>query len=223
MRRVFAALVLGPLSFALLSACGEAPYAADLSDEEYELEAMSLQEEDLPPGYSRQQSGAFDNEEFAGLFPVDDTDAKKRQLDAQGRIRNYVAIFAWENPVEHFGRPLTFTVQSTLYVDVDAAKEAMQNTCGLLMGDDTPVEDFFVPKIGDRGVGFRYSEPQEVIGDAVELNVCFRTGRIVHAVVQSGLDGTQDIALSVRLAQRMLKRVDAAFAGDASESESDGG
>ena len=223
MRRVFAALLIGALAFTLLAACSEEPYATDLADDEYKLEAMILQEEDLPSGYFRQQEGAFDNEEFAVLFPVDDTDAKKRQLDAQGRIRNYVAIFAWENPVEHFGRPLTFTAQSTLYADVPAADEAMRNNCGLLIGDETPLEDFFVPRIGERGVGFRYSEPQDVIGEAVELNICFRTGRIVHAVVQSGLEGTQDIALSVRLAQRMLKRVDAAFAGDVPAPEPEEG
>lgn len=212
--RFLMTLLLGPAALVLMVGCNDAGYSVDRADDDYKLEAMSLQEEDLPVGYFLQQDGAFDNEEFAVLFPVDDTDAKKRQLDAQGRIRNYIAIFSWEAPVEHFGRPLTFTAQSTLYVDVAAARDSMRMTCGLLVGDDTPLEDFRVPALGDEGVGFRYSQQEEVIGESIDLNICFRTGRIVHAIVQSGLEGTQDIALSVRLAERMLKRVEAAFAGD---------
>jgi len=41
--------------------------------------------------------------------------------------------------------------------------------------------------------------------------VCFRTGRLVHAVTQGGLEGTQDPELSIALARRMLERVNEAF------------
>ena len=42
--------------------------------------------------------------------------------------------------------------------------------------------------------------------------VCFRTGRIVHAVAQNGLEGTEDIALGVRIATRMYELVRTVFA-----------
>ena len=44
-------------------------------------------------------------------------------------------------------------------------------------------------------------------------SICFRTGRIVHGVVQSALDGAQDIGLVVNMAQAMLTQVDNTFAG----------
>jgi len=207
-----------PLSLAIIPvalwavACDDSQFPGSLDDERYHLEEMALQREDLPEGYVLLQEGQLDNEEFAVLFPTDDTDAKKRQLDALGRIRNHFVIYGWDEPVEHFGRPLSFTAQSTLYVDLESAVQSIRTSCGLLVDDSARFEDFFVPDIADGGVGFSYSESQDVVGEAVELNVCFRTGRIVHAIAQSGLEGTQDIALSIRLAERMLDHVEAAFA-----------
>ena len=204
-------IVAAVFAIGALSACSDAAFPAGLDDSDYDLRSMALQEIDLPEGYARLQRGEFNNEEFAVLFQSPDTDAKKRQLDAQGRLESYVTVFGWDDPIQHFGRPLTFTAQSTLYVDSEAALESMRTTCGLLVEDAIQLEEFFVPDFGDGGVGFSYSEEQDVIGESVELNVCFRTGRIVHAVAQSGLEGTQDIALSVRLAERMLERIELAF------------
>lgn len=208
---MFLSLALIPIALGIAS-CRKSRFPPGLDDELYDLEAMTLLPEDLPEGYVLLQEGGLDNEEFAVLFPTDAPDAKKRQLDALGRIGNYFVVFGWNEPVEHFGRPLSFTAQSTLYVDVAAALESLRTSCGLLVDDAARLEDFYVPGIADGAVGFSYSESQEVVGEAIELNVCFRTGRIVHAIAQSGLEGTQDIALSVRLAERMLDHVEVAFA-----------
>ena len=52
----------------------------------------------------------------------------------------------------------------------------------------------------------------EGAGRVVQTIVCFRTGRVVHAVLQQGLDGSEDIALSVLMARRMYEHVRAVFA-----------
>jgi hypothetical protein len=60
-------------------------------------------------------------------------------------------------------------------------------------------------------------------GQLLETTVCFRTGRIVHAVIQQGLDGTQDIPLNVRLAQKMLIHINDAFDGKSPTPEPEQG
>ena len=83
--------------------------------------------------------------------------------------------------------------------------------CGIQANEKDPVTEFKVSKIGDQSAGFYMVGSLQDFGDLIETTVCFRTGRIVHAVIQQGLDGTQDIALSVRLAHKMLAHVDDAF------------
>jgi hypothetical protein len=212
----FAAAVGLALVFA---SCGSNSYPTRLADEKYDLEAMALQAGDLPEGFEKKQSASFDNEEWSQVFQNEDPEAKKRQLDAQGRVRNFIAIFSWEDAaVLHLGKPISLTAESTLFVDEKAASESTRTLCGLLMDDKDPIREFSVPRIGNQGSGFFVEGKQENYGKTIETNVCFRTGRIVHVISQSGLDGTQDVALSVSLAKKMLRRIDLVFDGKAPAS-----
>ena len=197
------------------TACNDGPnYAKRMGDDEVNLEAMVLANSDMPVDFLKRQEKGFDNEEWSQVFDTNDPEAKKSQLDAQGRLRNHVAYFSWEQPMEHLGHPISVTTQSTLYVDAQSAERAAkQFACGLLVADTDPINEFKVPKLGDQSVGFFVTQQQQNFGTTVDTAVCFRTGRILHAIVQSGLEGTSDVALSVKLAEKMLARVDAVYAG----------
>ncbi len=209
-----AILAVGIVAVALLLRDDSDHYSTALGDDAYDLQAMVLVSSDMPVGIQKLQEKGFDNEEWSQIFDTDNPELKKNQLDAQGRLRNQVAYFSWDQPMEHLGHPISVTTQSTLYVDAKAAdKAAKQFACGLLVADKDPIDEFKVPKIGDQSVGFFVSQQQQNFGKTVDTAVCFRTGRILHAVVQSGLEGTEDVALSVKLAEKMLARVNAVFAG----------
>ena len=213
MRSPPAALVLLLTAAWVLAACGDDRYRDDLADDAYSLRSMLLTVDDIPFAMQQVVVDEFDNEEWAAGFEAEDPAAKRRQFEAQGRIRNALAVFAWESPIEHLGSPRIITTQSTLYEDVDAARASLQGLCGLPF-DDTAIADlreFPVKGLGDESVGLFLVNRAE-IGAIIDTIVCFRTGRVVHAVTQNGLEGTQDVALAVRLARRMLEHVERAFA-----------
>lgn len=214
---VFIALAVSTaiVGWALTQDDDSSGYPTGHPDEEYDLEAMQLRNVDLPSGIMRAEGDGFDNDEWAQLLAPDDPDPAKNQLAAQGRVRNQVSYFTWDNPVEHLGEVLSVTSQSTLYVDEDTAHESIRGLCGLLLDERNPLKEFAVPGLGDESTGFQMSTPNDTFGSTLETVICFRTGRVVHAVSQSGLRGTDDIALSVRLAERMLRRVDETFDGKA--------
>jgi len=211
----------------LLAACDSGSnYDTDGADDDYDLQNMTLRNEDLPEGVQIVNAAEFTNDEWAQAFDTGDPDAKRNQLDAQGQIRNYIAFFTWENPAQYLGRFISITTHSTLFTDDASASEAeRKSVCGLLVADADPVDEFNVPKIGDDAVGFFVTTPDFAVaitedvsvnfGTSVDTAVCFRTGRILHAVVQTGLDGTQDVGLSMNLAKRMLDRVEAVIDGTA--------
>ena|GEM_PF-1003912 len=188
-------------------------YPLTRADDEYDLEGMQLRNVDLPIGLQRVEGQGFDNNEWALLLSPDDPDSALRQLEAQGRIRNHIAFFTWDNPIEHLGETISVTTQSTLYVDEATARESLRGLCGMLLDERSPIVEFDVPRLGDESTGFQVRQPNQTFGTTLETVICFRTGRVVHAVSQAGLQGADDLALSVRLAQRMLRRVDDAFAG----------
>lgn len=200
---------------ALFSACSGDSYDTGRGDDDIDLAQMALSAGDIPFAMEAQKlpRSSFTNDEWADLLsrsdPTIEPDRKKTQLEAQGRIRNEVTIFAWNNVVAHLGRPRTFESHSTLYVDPKAAASALrESACGLPIKDNERLEPFRVSGIGEESIGFTSAEDLETIGKSIDVVVCFRTGRIVHAIVQSGLEGTQDVGLSVRLAEKMLKRID---------------
>ncbi|GAB4323154.1 MAG: hypothetical protein Kow0010_04350 [Dehalococcoidia bacterium] len=212
-RSRFAALVLLLVAAGALAGCGGEKYPSDLADDAYSLRSMLLTADDIPFAMQEVVVDEFDNEEWAAGFETEDPVAKRRQFEAQGRIRNALAVFAWESPIEHLGSPRIITTQSTLYEDVDAARASLQGICGLPFDDATiaDLREFPVKGVGDESVGLFLVNRAE-IGAIIDTIVCFRTGRVVHAVTQNGLEGTEDVALAVRLARRMLERVDRAFA-----------
>jgi hypothetical protein len=196
-------------------ACGGRSYPTNRDDESYDLEAMSLAEEDLPDGFLARDFQSFDNDQWAAILDDVDPESKKSQLDAQGRVRNLISIFSWDNPAEHLGRPYQITSHSTLYGSADDASASLRQLCDLPLNEQNPTTNFNVPRIGNEAEGFTMIEQIPNFGQSVDTVVCFRTGRIVHAVVQSGLEGTSDVGLSVRLAERLLKRVNDAYDGKA--------
>ena len=207
-------LVLAALGLVLLTACAaEQEFAPDLPDDAYPLEEMLLSLDDLPIAMDSETTNTFDNGDWAELFNVDNLRAKRNQLEARGRVTGAVREFSWNETFTHLGGPALITMQSTLYADVEAASDSMSLFCGTLVDEPTAtdVTEFWVATIGDGVQGLILGEQTEEIGRLVETVVCFRTGRVVHAVLLNGLDGTEDIALTVRIARRMYEHVRTVF------------
>ena len=205
--------VLAALGLVLLAACAsEQEFATELPDDAYPLEDMLLDLDDLPLRMDDQSTSTFDNGDWAQLFDVDDLRGKVNQLEARGRINAAVREFSWTSAFPLAG-PWFITVQSTLYTDVDAARDSLSLFCGTVTDERTAtdVSEFWVADIGDGVQGLILGEQVEGPGRIVETIVCFRTGRVVHAVLLQGLDGSEDIALSVRIARRMYEHVSAVF------------
>ena len=205
--------VMGMLAgVALLAAgCGDngGGYPDGLANDAYDLEAMSLQAEDLPPGFEKQTPGEFENEAWAAIFQTDDVEAKLRQLEAQGRLRNYVSLFGPKG----LGPVLAVTAISTLYEDAGAAERSLREfACGLPIEANVQLEPLLVPELGDGASGFLVRQFEENAPTFVDTTVCFRTGRVVHAIQATSVAGVEDIGFVIRLAERMLARTDAAFA-----------
>ncbi len=209
-----------------------AKYPSNRGDGDYDLQAMALRSADVPAGMELRARADFDNDEWTGVLASgqDDPDAAERirgQLVGQKRIRNLVSAFGWADPQElHLGETGAILSQSTLYESAAAASADTNRLCGLQINEKPPFEEFSVPKIGDQAVGFRVESKQIVSEDGSfarshQTVLCFRTGRIVHAVVQSGWRGTENIALVVLLAERMLDRVDKTFEGKPDEKDKD--
>lgn len=200
------------------AACTDAgSFPANLEDADYDLEAMALVDGDLPAGLTIRDSQPpqrIANEDWAGAFAADETELELRtnQLAAQGRVDGFLTVFTWDTPIEHIGRAFQYTSHSTLYTDVETAKASIAKYCDLPIRDTQPFTEFPVPDLGDESVGFQASNEVDTFGTTVDTVVCFRTGRVVHAVVQTGLEGTSDRLVSMRLARKMLARVEAAFA-----------
>lgn len=204
-------------------------YPVDFDDDDLNLEAMALRDQDMPErGLQRLIGDTFTNQEWASAFeqqvPFVDAAQKRIQLEAQGRVLGYLALFTWDRPIEHLGRVQQIESHSTIYTDVDAAADAIRfHACGLLIGDDQQLDQFEVPELASESTGFFYETNIDTLGKLVDTVVCFRTGRVVHAVVANGLDGTQDSDLNIALARRMLSYVNATFDGDDLESETEEG
>jgi hypothetical protein len=213
-------LVLG---ISLLAAgCGGSTYHTNRADDAYDLEAMALTDADLPAGIAEKQARSFDNEEWANVLDDVNPEAKKNQLDALGRLRSAAKVFSWETPLEHLGRSYQITSQSTLFTSVKAAQDSLKKLCDLPIDDKNPIEEFKVSGVGDEAAGFFVIEQLPNFGTSIDTAICFRTGRIVHAIVASGLDGTQDIGGGVRLAKKMLIHIDAAFEAKSTATKAPG-
>lgn len=212
-------LALGGLVLALtLSACDSGrSYPVNKDDGDYNLAAMALHQEDLPAGFEAGQldQPEYDNTQWVDVYDPQDPDAKLAQLESQGRLRGYVSAF---QPAE-LGRVFGITAVSTLYTDADLAeRSAREFGCGLPVDDKVATTPFEVPKIGDGASGFFIRNQGSNGLTTIDTNVCFRTGRVLHAIQQTGLPGTEDVGLAVRLAQRWLTRVNDAFDGKAVEA-----
>ena len=194
----------------VLSACESDRSYPEQGDDEYNLEAMALTADDLPEGFTQEEipDPEFTNELWAEFFGTEDAAAKLAQLEAQSRVKSRVTSF---QPAE-LGRVFRVTTFSTLYQTDKAAEDSSRKfACGLPIDDKRQLDPFAVPVIGQAANGFFVSNSSESGLRLVDTTICFRTGRVLHAVQQTGLPGTEDIALAVRLARRMEVRVNDAF------------
>lgn len=182
----------------------------DRRDEEFDLEAMRLTEEDLPPGFAAGQSFEFSNEDWAGILNEEDPESAQRGLEAEGRLRNLLSVYE----SEQLGATLGIFSISTVYTDDVSASRSLGLYCGLPVPQtrDIRARALAVPPIGEESTGF--------IADGVmssetykEATMCFRTGRVVHAISLASIPGVEDVALAVRLAQKMETRVNDYYEG----------
>lgn len=202
-------------------------YPAGRGDDEYNLQAMQLRNSDLPDGMERQTALdrlQFDNEQWATLL-VDDPEqvgTRKTQLDALKRVKNQVAVYGWKNgATARLGESLSILSQSTLYEDVESAETETRKFCGLRIDEKDENIEFKVPSLADQSVGFTVKTIDQQQGSTVQTVVCFRTGRVVHGVIQQGFAGSEDPALAVAMARKMLHQVDLAFDGKPAELDPD--
>lgn len=208
-RAAFAFVLL--LALPGFAACaGGTEYPESLDDDSYDLAAMALQLSDLPSGFAQEEipDPVFDNLDWSLVFDTEDPGAKEAQLGAQGRLTNHVAAFS----ATELGPVFAVTNVSTLYADNDAARKALdQFACGLPINDSVQLDPLLVPDIADGSIGFLVPLDSTGASGLIDTTICFRTGRIVHAIQQTSIPGVEDIALGIRLANRMLDRVDAYF------------
>ncbi len=228
-----ATLVAGAAALAA-AACGgdgSVDYDVDFGDSEYDLAAMQIGEGDLPElvrptanrtGLTLVVEDSFTNDEWAHAFesqiPEIVATQKVVQLEAQGRINGHLALFTWRNPTEHLGKVQQVESHAMLYRDAESAANAISlRACGLIVADSQPLEQFDVPPIADESAGYSFTTQvgagEFSLGMARETVVCARTGRLVHAIVQYGLEGTTSEEVGVELMRRKLGYVDAAFEG----------
>ena len=194
-----------------------AAYATDKPNDSYDLESMQLRNKDLPENMvrkSRNDALTFTNQEWAQLLSPSDPARKESQLTAQKRVRNLVSVFGWDDPDNaRIGQAISFLSESTLYETEEAAKADTNRLCGLRIDEKDPLKEFKAPRLGDQSVGFTVTSTNASIGKSIETVVCFRTGRIVHGVIQTSFLGSENQALVVSLAKRMLAQVDKTFSG----------
>jgi hypothetical protein len=211
----------------LLAACDDdSSYPSNHDDDAYDLEAMSLAESDVPRGMVSVFSQQFDNQDIADVFQEEDPEAKVRELDARGRLRSHIQIFSWgstQDYVRNLARVSTIYSQSSLFVDEKAAAESMRELCDLQQYPrNRIVDDLVVPKLADESTGLLIRHDDDTFGELYDVAICFRTGRLVHSVVRSGLPGTEDVRESLRLARIMLRHVEAAYPGRAAATAPSG-
>jgi hypothetical protein len=217
------ALALLLVSIPVLAACDSGrEYPSNKGDADYDLAAMALQESDMPKDFTQQdiQEPAFDNERWANeVFAADDPAAKAAQLDAQGRLTNHVVAFTPPG----LGKVLSVTAVSTLYTNDSSAEESINRfACGLPIKESEPLTPFVTPKIADQSSGFFVSQDNGNGVTFVDTTICFRTGRIVHALQQTSIPGVEDIAAAIRLSERWLGHVNDAFDGKPAPTPEEG-
>jgi hypothetical protein len=215
------ALAIAVAAAVTLVACDSGrTYPDQKADDEYHLDEMRLTEADLPAGLTEADlpTHEFDNAAWVNLFGADDPEGNQKALDAQGRLRGYVATFQ----ADKLGKVLGVTSFSTLYKDVASAKDAQaQHDCGVPLNDSVIPTAFDVPKLADGATGFfspNYNadstDPSQAAGGSLrDTNLCFRTGRILNVVQSESIPGAEDVAFAVRLADAMLQHVNDSFDG----------
>jgi len=216
--RITAAGLACLLLIAVAAACGNGrSYTTTKADSSYNLGAMALQQNDMPSGLAEQQViHDYDNNAWAKIMGATDEAAEAKDLtDNVGRVRSYVSAFS----APEIQKIYEVIGISTLYTTVDKAEKQAAGYCGVPAADAAPADTarFSVPKLGDEATGFFVTEQRaDASGNPqtfTDTTLCFRTGRILHAVQTTSVPGAEDIATTVRLAQAMLGHVNDTFDG----------
>lgn len=209
-------LLVGALGLTLVACDSGRTYDDKKADGDYHLDEMSLTTQDVPTELSESDQlpqHEFDNADWSNVVGSDDPEAAEKSLDAQGRIRNYVALFVQAAQ----SRVLNITAVSTLYTTVALAKEAEQpqpkQACGIPESETAITVAFDVPKLGDESIAFLAHLDNSPGAPVTEVTICFRTGRILHAVQGISVPGPSDAGLVLTMAEKMLQHVNDSFDG----------
>jgi len=212
--RITAVAIGGLLLMAITACTGGRTYPTNLPDSAYNLGAMALQQSDVPASLHESQLAQheYDNAAWAKVLNASAPAATQKDLtDNIGRVRGWVTAFQ----ASQYQKVFAITAISTLYTTVAKAEQQLAGYCGVPSSKPAPPasDRFVVPKIGDQATGFFVTVNNTQGQQFIDTTICFRTGRILHAIQSTGLPGTEDVAAAIGLAQAMLQHVNDAFDG----------
>jgi hypothetical protein len=210
------ALLLGALVLLAAAACSDGrSYSTTRPDKDYDLAAMALTAEEMPAGLT---PAVLTQHEYANadwvttlrgaqiLDPSGDEKTQEKQLDDEGRIRSWVSVYQPGG----LQRIIGVTTVSTLYRSANAAQTAMEKQlCGLPLSSAQETAPLAVPVLADASTGFQ----TVASGGLVDSTLCFRTGRILHAIQETNVPGTEDFGALVQMGENMVQRVNGVFDG----------
>ncbi|HKS91340.1 MAG TPA: hypothetical protein VJQ83_05375 [Tepidiformaceae bacterium] len=210
------ALAMAGIVLLGVAACSSArTYSTTRADKDYDLAAMALTEQEMPGGLAPAvlNQHEYNNTDWVATLrnaqiidPSGNQDTQTKQLDSEGRVRNWVSVYS---PAS-LGRIIGVTTVSTLFKTANDANKAMNGElCGLPVSTSQQTAPLSVPKLADASTGFQTVAQ----GGLVDSTLCIRTGRIIHAIQEASVPGTEDFAALVQMGQDMVTRVNGVFDG----------
>lgn len=204
------AILLGGLVIFAAAACSNGrSYTTTRADGDYDLAAMALTADEMPDGLTPAllTKHEYDNTDWVttlrGAQILDSTvsaDDQQKQLDDEGRVRSWVSVY---QPAG-LQRIIGVTTVSTLYKSAAQANTAMdKDLCGLPLASSQQRSPISVPILADASTGFQTLAN----GGLIDSTFCIRTGRIIHAIQETNVPGTEDYASLVLMGQNMVDRV----------------
>lgn len=213
--RLSAAVLAGLVLVAVAGCTSSRTYSTNRADKDYDLAAMALTQQEMPGNLA---PAVLTEHEYTNtawvttlrnaqiLDPSGDQAKQAQQLDTEGRIRNWVSVYSPST----LQRIIGVTTVSTLYKTADQANKAMSaELCGLPLAAAQQTAPLAVPKLADATSGFQ----TVATGGLVNSTLCIRTGRILHAIQETNVPGTEDFASLIQMGQDMVTRVNGVFDG----------
>jgi hypothetical protein len=212
----FSALAMAGLVLFGVAACTSSRnYSMTRPDKDYDLAAMALTEQEMPGGLKPAVLNQHDysNADWVATLrtaqiidPSGDATKQTKQLDDEGRISNWVSVYS----AASLGRIIGVTTVSTLYKTAGQADTAMaKDLCGLPLDTTQQTAPLAVPRMADATSGFQ----TVANGGLVNSTLCIRTGRIIHAIQETNVPGTEDFAALIQMGEDMVTRVNGVLDG----------